>query len=93
MSRGLGMCIRDSPKTPPEAKAIPSAPRVLSMSPVCACGCGETRALVGGSLARLGATIPAIHLAALPAAIHVDGPPRAGLGERRVFFGLDPVPI
>ena len=46
-----------------EAATAPGPPDIV-LVPTCLCGCDQTRALVGGSLARLGATIPAVHVAA-----------------------------
>ncbi|MEM9175175.1 MAG: hypothetical protein AAGC67_08060 [Myxococcota bacterium] len=63
------------------------------MKAACRCGCSETRAFIGGGLARLGATIPAVHVAALPAEVVRDG--RAP--ERLVLLPPvvvdDPIPI
>ncbi len=71
----------------------PSAASEVVIVPTCSCGCSETRALVGGSLARLGATIPAVYVAALPAAVVVDGRPSAGRFPSSPFVDDDPVPI
>jgi len=60
---------------------------------VCTCGCGDQRARVGGTLSRLGATIPAIHLATLLREVRIDGPPRARSVAPRPLLLDDPVPI
>lgn len=73
-------------------EAEPPADRP-ALVPTCRCGCGETRAFVGGALARLGATIPAVHVAALPAALVVDGRTPIDLREPAAFVVDDAVPI
>jgi hypothetical protein len=37
----------------------------LELKPTCRCGCSESRATVGGSVSRLGAAVPAVHVARL----------------------------
>ncbi|MBB84533.1 MAG: hypothetical protein CL931_12045 [Deltaproteobacteria bacterium] len=71
----------------------PAARPGLALVPTCRCGCAETRAFVGGALARLGATIPAVHVAALPAALVVDGRTPIDLREPAAFVVDDAVPI
>ena len=75
-------------------EAEPPAERpALVLVPTCRCGCGETRAFVGGALARLGATIPAVHVSALPAALVIDGRTPIDLREAAAFVVDDVVPI
>jgi len=81
-----------SPSPAAQASTPPCHPQVV-LVPTCLCGCSETRALVGGSLARLGATIPAVYVAALPAAVVIDGHPPVELAESAPFVVDDPVPI
>jgi len=44
----------------------------LELKPTCRCGCSESRATVGGSVSRLGAAVPAVHLARLLEARSLD---------------------
>jgi hypothetical protein len=59
----------------------------------CLCGCGETRARVGGGTTRLGAVVPGVFLARLPEVVHVDGPAPAPEGVSDAFSEIDPIPI
>lgn len=72
--------------------APPCHPEVVLVA-TCLCGCSETRGFVGGTLARLGATIPAVHVAALPAEVVIDGRPRIDLRLPAPFVVDDPIPI
>ena len=72
--------------------APPCHPEAV-LVPTCLCGCSETRGLVGGTLARLGATIPAVHVAALPAAVVIDGRSPIDLRLPAPFVVDDPIPI
>ncbi|MCR9095367.1 MAG: hypothetical protein NXI30_14195 [bacterium] len=72
--------------------APPCHPEAV-LVPTCPCGCSETRGLVGGTLARLGVTIPAVHVAALPAEVVIDGRSPIDLRLPAPFVVDDPIPI
>lgn len=81
-----------APAPTAKSAAPPCHPRAV-LVPTCLCGCSETRGFVGGTLARLGATIPAVHVAALPAEIVIDGRPPIDLRLPAPFAVDDPIPI
>lgn len=63
------------------------------LRPVCPCGCGERRARVGGVSSRLGATIPAVHVAALLPDLSPRGPSQPQRLLPSPLLAADPVPI
>jgi hypothetical protein len=65
----------------------------LELKPKCTCGCSESRATVGGSVSRLGAAVPGVHVGRL-----AEAKPAAALDlvharARERHPEHDPIPI
>jgi hypothetical protein len=79
------------PPADPDARAASAGD--LAFVPTCLCGCGPSRALVGGAAARLGPTVPSATFAGL---LPVDRPPAPSaspLPADDLHPPIDPIPI
>ncbi len=74
------------------AAARPESSPLIVRAP-CACGCGETRALIGGGAARLGVAIPSVPAEGLPVAEAVRPTVDSPRAPGDVFLASDPIPI
>ena len=84
---------RPADAAPPVSRAVRAASDFAEWKATCLCGCGETRARVGGGTSRLGAVVPGVHVATLPEAIDVPGPGPEDASPIDVFETHDPVPV
>jgi hypothetical protein len=81
----------------PDAHAVPDAraasARGLAFVPTCLCGCGSSRALVGGAAARLGPTVPSATFAGLLPVDRAPVPSALPLPADDLHPPIDPIPI